>query len=203
MSEEKQTSPAPQAEPGSPPEAPAPESGPPQRRSSRSQQKRRQRSVFQYITILFAAAFVLLLFTFIMERRQNELLQQENQEQINNLQQSVTAVQSLDNLYKENEALRDRVDELEQQLQTAAQDLQSEKTTLLQQLEGKEKALQAMDWFWQIDEAYVKGRYSLCRSLIQNLQSAGLVEYLPKESTTENDRFSPYDRYQEIYEILY
>ena len=203
MSEEKQTSPAPQAEPGSPPEAPAPESGPPQRRSSRSQQKRRQRSVFQYITILFAAAFVLLLFTFIMERRQNELLQQENQEQINNLQQSVTAVQSLDNLYKENEALRDRVDELEQQLQTAAQDLQSEKTTLLQQLEGKEKALQAMDWFWQIDEAYVKGRYSLCRSLIQNLQSAGLVEYLPKESTTENDRFSPYDRYQEIYENLY
>ena len=203
MSEEKQTSPAPQAEPGSPPEAPAPESGPPQRRSSRSQQKRRQRSVFQYITILFAAAFVLLLFTFIMERRQNELLQQENQEQIDNLQQSVTAVQSLDNLYKENEALRDRVDELEQQLQTAAQDLQSEKTTLLQQLEGKEKALQAMDWFWQIDEAYVKGRYSLCRSLIQNLQSAGLVEYLPKESTTENDRFSPYDRYQEIYEILY
>lgn len=203
MSEEKQTSPAPQAEPGSPPEAPAPESGPPQRRSSRSQQKRRQRSVFQYITILFAAAFVLLLFTFIMERRQNELLQQENQEQIDNLQQSVTAVQSLDNLYKENEALRDRVDELEQQLQTAAQDLQSEKTTLLQQLEGKEKALQAMDWFWQIDEAYVKGRYSLCRSLIQNLQSAGLVEYLPKESTTNNDRFSPYDRYQEIYEILY
>lgn len=203
MSEEKQISPAPQAEPGSPPEAPAPESGPPQRRSSRSQQKRRQRSVFQYITILFAAAFVLLLFTFIMERRQNELLQQENQEQIDNLQQSVTAVQSLDNLYKENEALRDRVDELEQQLQTAVQDLQSEKTTLLQQLEGKEKALQAMDWFWQIDEAYVKGRYSLCRSLIQNLQSAGLVEYLPKESTTENDRFSPYDRYQEIYEILY
>ena len=95
------------------------------------------------------------------------------------------------------------MDELEQQLQTAVQDLQSEKTTLLQQLEGKEKALQAMDWFWQIDEAYVKGRYSLCRSLIQNLQSAGLVEYLPKESTTENDRFSPYDRYQEIYEILY
>ena len=202
MSEEKQTSPAPQAEAPSQPETPPRENSNPQRRS-RSQQKRRQRSVFQYITILFAAAFVLLLFTFIMERRQNELLQQENQEQINNLQQSVTAVQSLDNLYKENEALRDRVDELEQQLQTAAQDLQSEKTTLLQQLEGKEKALQAMDWFWQIDEAYVKGRYSLCRSLIQNLQSAGLVEYLPKESTTENDRFSPYDRYQEIYEILY
>ena len=202
MSEEKQTSPAPQGEAPSQPETPPRENSNPQRRS-RSQQKRRQRSVFQYITILFAAAFVLLLFTFVMERRQNQLLQQENQEQIDNLQQSVTAVQSLDNLYKENGALRDKVDQLEQQLQTSAQDLQSEKTTLLQQLEGKEKALQAMDWFWQIDEAYAKGRYSLCRSLIQDLQSAGLEQYLPKESTTNNDRFSPYDRYQEIYDRLY
>lgn len=198
MSEENQT-------PASTPETgPAPKQAPHgERRSTRSQQKRRQRSVFQYITILFAAAFVLLLFTFVMERRQHEILQQENQEQIDNLQQSVSAVQSLDNLYKENEALKEQVAQLEQQLQQAAQDRQSEKTTLLQQVEAKEKSLQAMDWFWQIDEAYAKGRYSLCRSLIQNLQSAGLAEYLPKESTTDNDRFSPYERYQEIYDNLY
>ena len=198
MSEENQT-------PASTPETgPAPKQTPHgERRSARNQQKRRQRSVFQYITILFAAAFVLLLFTFVMERRQHEILQQENQEQIDNLQQSVSAVQSLDNLYKENEALKEQVAQLEQQLQQAAQDRQSEKTTLLQQVEAKEKGLQAMDWFWQIDEAYAKGRYSLCRSLIQNLQSAGLAEYLPKESTTDNDRFSPYERYQEIYDNLY
>ena len=198
MSEENQT-------PASTPETgPAPKQTPHgERRSARTQQKRRQRSVFQYITILFAAAFVLLLFTFVMERRQHEILQQENQEQIDNLQQSVSAVQSLDNLYKENEALKEQVAQLEQQLQQAAQDRQSEKTTLLQQVEAKEKGLQAMDWFWQIDEAYAKGRYSLCRSLIQNLQNAGLAEYLPKESTTDNDCFSPYERYQEIYDNLY
>ena len=99
MSEENQT-------PASTPETrPAPKQTPHgERRSARNQQKRRQRSVFQYITILFAAAFVLLLFTFVMERRQHEILQQENQEQIDNLQQSVSAVQSLDNLYQENEA---------------------------------------------------------------------------------------------------
>ena len=198
MSEENQT-------PASTPETgPAPKQTPhEERRSARNQQKRRQRSVFQYITSLFAAAFVLLLFTFVMERRQHEILQQENQEQIDNLQQSVSAVQSLDNLYKENEALKEQVAQLEQQLQQAAQDRQSEKTTLLQQVEAKEKSLQAMDWFWQIDEAYAKGRYSLCRSLIQNLQNAGLAEYLPKESATDNDRFSPYERYQEIYDNLY
>lgn len=198
MSEENQT-------PASGPETgPAPKQTPHgERRSARNLQKRRQRSVFQYITILFAAAFVLLLFTFVMERRQHQILQQENQEQIDHLQQSVSAVQSLNNLYKENEALKEQVNQLEQQLQQSARDHQSEKTTMLQQVEAKEKGLQAMDWFWQIDEAYAKGRYSLCRSLIQNLQNAGLAEYLPKESATDNDRFSPYERYQEIYNNLY
>ena len=64
------------------------------------------------------------------------------------------------------------------------------------------KTKAAMDWFWQIDEAYVRGRLSLCRSLIQNLESAGLVDYLPRQSATANDRFSPYDRYQEIKSLL-
>ena len=192
MSEENQT-------PASTPETgPAPKQTPHgERRSARNQQKRRQRSVFQYITILFAAAFVLLLFTFVMERRQHEILQQENQEQIDNLQQSVSAVQSLDNLYKENEALKEQVAQLEQQLQQAAQDRQSEKTTLLQQVEAKEKSLQAMDWFWQIDEAYVKNKWSLCRKLIQTMPE-GLADYLPQESATDNGRFSPADRYAEI-----
>ena len=60
----------------------------------------------------------------------------------------------------------------------------------------------AMDWFWQIDEAYVRSRWTLCRQLIDSLEEAGLVDYLPKESTTDNDRFSPYDRFQEIKEAV-
>ena len=47
------------------------------------------------------------------------------------------------------------------------------------------------------------GRYSLCRELIQEIQDAGLVDYLPKESITDNGRFSPSGRYQEIYDALY
>ena len=197
MSEENQT-------PASTPETgPAPKQTPHgERRSARNQQKRRQRSVFQYITILFAAAFVLLLFTFVMERRQHEILQQENQEQIDNLQQSVSAVQSLDNLYKENEALKEQVAQLEQQLQQAAQDRQSEKTTLLQQVEAKEKSLQAMDWFWQIDEAYVRGRISLCRELIQALEDSGLASALPDWKAFENERFTPAARYREICDAI-
>lgn len=203
MSEEKKEVLTPQTEEAA---APTGEATPPaeERPLTKGQQKRRQNSVFQYIAILFAAAFVLLLFTSMMERRQFEALQRENQEQIDDLQQdSITAVNSLNGLYKENDKLKEQVAELEEQLQQQTQLYQSKQETLLQNQESLEKSLQAMDWFWQIDEAYARGRYSLCRSLIRNLESAGLVEYLPRESTTANDRFSPYDRFQEIYEILY
>jgi len=55
-----------------------------------------------------------------------------------------------------------------------------------------------MDWFWQIDEAYVRGRTNLCRELIASFEAAGLVDTLPQENTTGTERFSPADRYQEI-----
>lgn len=163
------------------------------------QQKRRQKSVFQYIAILFAAAFALLLFTFLMERRQNELLQQQNQEQIDNLQQSVSAVQSLQDLYDENTTLKEKVDQLEDQVSALQSQYSQFETNSKQENESIIKANQALDWFWQINEAYVRGKYSLCRSLIGHLEKAGLVEALPKNSITNNGRFSPYDRYQEIY----
>ena len=55
-----------------------------------------------------------------------------------------------------------------------------------------------MQWFWQINEASVRGRTKLCRELIASLEEAGLQDYLPKENSTGTDRFSPYDRYMEI-----
>lgn len=58
-------------------------------------------------------------------------------------------------------------------------------------------AAAALDWFWQIDEAYVKNKWSLCRKLIQTMPE-GLADYLPQESATDNGRFSPADRYAEI-----
>ena len=178
----------------------------PERRPRTSPQKRRQQSALRYITIQLGAAFVLLLFTFLMERRQNELLMQENQEQIEDLQQSVSAVNSLKGLYAENEQLKVSIQELEEQLEQLTAEHEALTESFVSTEEAKtnaEKGLQAMDWFWQIDEAYAKGRYSLCRSLITSLDEAGLTEYLPKESITDNDRFSPYDRLAEIREIVY
>lgn len=201
MSEEKQPlSPAPEQE-----SKPEPEKKP------EHSHKHRQKSVFQYITILFAAAFVLLLYTFMMERRQNDILQQQSNDKLNQLQQqSISAVQSLDNLYKENEKLKQSVDYLEEQV---AQ-LEQEKLKLDQDLaaaqdtnQWQQRSAEAMDWFWQVDEAYVRGKYSLCRTLMRHLEDTGdgdpLKNYLPQESATKNGRFSPYDRYEEIYNALH
>lgn len=201
MSEEKQPlSPAPEQE-----SRPEPEKKP------EHSHKHRQKSVFQYITILFAAAFVLLLYTFMMERRQNDILQQQSNDKLNQLQQqSISAVQSLDNLYKENEKLKQSVDYLQEQV---AQ-LEQEKLKLDQDLaaaqdtnQWQQRSAEAMDWFWQVDEAYVRGKYTLCRTLMRHLEDTGdgdpLKNYLPQESATKNGRFSPYHRYEEIYNALH
>ena len=176
------------------------ESSPP-RRPRTTPQKRRQQSALRYITILFAAAFVLMLFTFLMERRQTEALMQENQAQIEDLQQSVSAWQSLQGLIDENEALKVEIARLKTELdklQKGSDTLAGQLNTTQQALDTAKKSMNALDWFWQIDEAYVRGRYALCRNLITELDNAGLTETLPRVSITNNDRFSPYDRLAEI-----
>ena len=189
MSEEKQPlSPAPEQE-----SKPEPEKKP------EHSHKHRQKSVFQYITILFAAAFVLLLYTFMMERRQNDILQQQSNDKLNQLQQqSVSAVQSLDNLYQENEYLKQSMDHLETQisnLEQEKQQLEQDLAASQDTVEWQQRSAQALDWFWQVDEAYVRGKYTLCRTLMRHLEDTGdgdpLKNYLPHESATKNGRFSP------------
>ena len=190
--ETESPSPAPQPEqPEKAPEKP-PAYVPPATR------EKRQRSVVHYIAILFAAAFLLMLMAYLMDQRQNEAMNNLNQS-ITGLQDSITDQNSLQDIYEDNMQLIQQVGQLEEQVKQLEEDKQS----LTSQLSDQEKASQAMDWFWQIDEAYVLGRYSLCRELIQEIQDVGLVDYLPKESITDNGRFSPSGRYQEIYEALY
>ena len=132
-------------------------------------------------------AFLLLGLTFFMERRQSAQTIDHLNESISGLKESVSAMQSVEGLYAENEALKAKVTELE-----------AENEALKAQTTQQTESLSAMDWFWQIDEAYAKGRYSLCRTLINSLDDTGLTDALPTESTTDTGRFSPADRLAEI-----
>ena len=168
--------------------APSPSSGDKDRRSHH---RRRRQSVVQYIAVLFAAAFVLLGMSYVMEKRQNA-------QEVDDLKkQSNSAMQSVEVLIQENEDLKQQVDDLKRQLeQTESAHLQSEEELTHTQSDAANTAA-ALDWFWQIDEAYVKNKWSLCRSLMQDMPE-GLAAYLPQESVTDNGRFSPADRYAEI-----
>ena len=170
------------------------------------QQRSRQRSVVHYIGILFAAAFLLLAMSFAMERRQNAEDMDDLNQSISGLKDSVSAMQSVQELYKENTALLERVAELEEDLART----EEQRNYLADKVEAQEtekavlhKSIQALDWFWQINEAYVRGRYTTARNLITQLEESGFVENLPRVSVTETGRFSPYDRYQEIYDALF
>ena len=162
---------------------------------------RKKVSVVGYLAILFAVAFLLLLLSYFMQQRANT-------DAMDDLKQtSVSAYQSLENLITERDALQAQVDDLEEELEQTQRELDGAWTTVANLSDWQEHLIRAMDLFWQIDEAYVRGRYTLCRQLIEEMEdvSAGsaLKEYLPTESTTDNDRFSPADRYQEIYDALY
>lgn len=156
------------------------------------------RSVLVYLIILFIAAIILLLLAFFMQQRNNE-------QTINGLKQSVSTMQSVQDLYDENAALKEQLEQLEEEAQAQQSELDQlnlQNRSLQQQAESLESTAQAMDWFWQINEAYVRGRYALARELIEQM-GAELPQYLPMVSITNNERFSPYDRYQEIYDALY
>ncbi len=156
-------------------------------------QKKSERSVVRYVSVLFGAAFALLLFTFAMEMRQHQQAINESQEQISDLKKSSTsATQRLQDVLDENEALKDKLDQVEK-TGKALEQLQAQAAQL-------ERSVRAMDWFWQINEAFTRGRYSLVRNLIESLEADGLQECLPRESITDNGRFAPYDRFLEIRE---
>lgn len=178
------SAPADTAQPQDKPEAPRPA----------VPDRKYQRSVIFYISILFVAAFLLLSMSLMMERRQHAENLDDLNQSLTGLKDSVSAMQSVQQLYEENTALIERVAELESELK----DLNTQTDSLTQELADQEKAIQAMDWFWQIDEAYVRSRWSQARSLVQQMQQAGLEDFLPQESITDNGRFSPADRYQEI-----
>lgn len=169
-----------------------------QRQADRVKPKNSARSVLIYLIILFAAAIILLFMAYLMQQRTNE-------QTIDGLKESVSAMQTAQDLYEENGVLKEQLEQLKDQVQAQQNEingLERGNALLQEEKEALERSTQALDWFWQINEAYVRGRYALARQLIEQM-GAELPKRLPTESITDNERFSPFDRYQEIYDALY
>lgn len=172
-------------------------------RVTRGQQRRRQRSVFQYVTILFAAALVLLLYTFMMERRQFEQQQEQDQANISDLQQqSTSAVQRLERLITENETLKDQLEEQKAQLdalQNRHDQLETDYNLSEQANTDLEREAEALEHLCLLERAYSQKKYNQCREIIQQMGEL-LPNYLPPASALGEEQPSPAARYQEIYD---
>ena len=164
-------------------------------------------SVMGYLTILFAAAFLLLLLSYFMQQRANE-------QAISGLEAtSSNAFDSINNLIAEKDRLTEQVENLKGQVE----DLQEELADTQGQLTGAQsdadtaqtaqadarKALEAMDWFWRIQRQFSRGYYTDASNMIEEFEAAGLPQYLPQEALTgrEGDP-SPAQQYQEIKDAL-
>ena len=176
------------------------QSSAPQQPPQRPRTVHKQHSVVLYIVILFLAACLLILLSYLMQQRNNAQM-------LDGLNQSVSAMQSITQLQDENKELTVQVGDLKGlsgELQEKVDALTEETAALRAERDRLDRSLQAMDWFWQIDEAYARGRYSTARGLIEEMTAAGLTAAdLPAESASDTGRFSPADRYQEIYDRLY
>ena len=134
-------------------------------RRRRAQQRKRRNSVFQYIAILFMAAFVLLLFTFMMERRQSR-------QQIDDLKQSASAVQSLNILMEENQSLKEQLEAKDRDIAAAEQKAQDN----LQTAWDKEQIAVAMNQLNTRRALYNQSRYREARGLLSELGEEGQAQ---------------------------
>jgi septal ring factor EnvC (AmiA/AmiB activator) len=151
-------------------------------------------SVLGYITILFGAAFLLLLMAYFMQQRSNERV-------ISGLKESVSAMQSIDNLQEQNDSLSAQVDQLQQNLQQKSAELADAHRSQAEQ----EKQLSALDWLREIQALYNKKYYRAAREMIAEFEATGLAASLPNESLhvyDESDVLSPLEQYNQIVDAL-
>lgn len=156
--------------------------------------KKKSAPVVNYIALLLMAAFSLLLMTYLMEQR-------ESAEILDGLRNSVSAMQTVEDLYEENADLMEEIIRLREELlkeQQAHVLLQRDMEDLEEEHYVFQLGITAMDWFWQINEAFVKNNKELVLELMEEMEQRHLNSFLPTENISETERFSPAHRYAEI-----
>lgn len=173
------------------------------------------RSVFAYLAVLFGAAFLLLLFAYLMQQRDSA----EIMGNLSQLRESMGSIQSIDELTEENRALREEIEGLKEQVASLEEENEREKKirsdyeveldSVTDALDNVQHNLHqvstAMGLFWQIDEAYVAEDFDLCRELVAQMEELVVPDpsaYLVEPDDGNGLTRSAAERYQEIVEAL-
>ena len=152
-------------------------------------ERERMKKVYTYVAILFTVAFLLILWTFLM-----------NQRSINEIKSGNSALQST---LEENDTLEARVKELETQLAEAEED----KDSLSETVERKSEQLRALDWLIEIENNYSAKDYDAARDNIRAFEKEGAAESLPEQplrtAITGDDALSSAARYHALVAELF
>ena len=152
-------------------------------------ERERMKKVYTYVAILFTVAFLLILWTFLM-----------NQRSINEIKDGNTALQST---LQQNDSLEAHIAELEEQLATAEED----KKALDETVGLQSNQLRALDWLIEIENDCRAKELDEAKENIRAFEKAGAAEDLPTEalrpSITGDDAPSPAARYQSIVDKLF
>ena len=146
------------------------------------------KSVVVYIMVLFIAAFLLMAWSFFTHQRSNT-------EALGRIQSSVSVMQEVQELQEQVIQLQTELAEAKE----AADVFEDANETSRNQASHLEYTLErtkeAMEWFWQLNEAYLKENFELCETMLaadENVESP-MEEYLTPLAA---------DRYQEIKELM-
>ena len=96
----------------------APQAGGPPKEERPGQQRRRRQSGVLYITILFAAAFALLLMTYAMDQRRSNETLGDLTSSVSDLKDSLSGMQTAQSALEENGALKNEIQDLQEQIDT-------------------------------------------------------------------------------------
>lgn len=118
-------------------------------------ERERMKKVYTYVAILFTVAFLLILWTFLM-----------NQRSINEIKDGNTALQST---LQQNDSLEAHIAELEEQLATAEED----KKALDETVGLQSNQLRALDWLLEIENAYNTGDLDAAKDNIRSFEETG------------------------------
>ena len=164
----------------------------------------KRNSVLFYLVILFAAAFVLLLMSFLMQQR-------ANQAALDDLQQtSDSTVQSLENMLQENESLKEQNAELQAQVDALEEQVNSAQTDT-GETDALQRQLDALTYLNQIRALYNEGRYADARDVAAAAESAlagngGMEGVLGEVSAAltdqERENYDPLEAYHSLTEWL-
>ena len=152
-----------------------------------------RKPVVVYIMILFIVAFLLMALSFLMHQRSNS-------EALGELRNSVTAMQEVQAFQEKIIDLQEQMDDLQEEVESLQSEVDNQKANndlLLNSLEAREKELEALVYFYTLQQQYLTRSYEGCQTTIETMEAAGLDDALPDVAAAD-DVISPAERYYQL-----